>query len=203
MSQSEVQAFFDQQAALWDYSFDEHKLEQIRNLFKKYLKKLNGPALDLGCGTGVLLKIMPEFLANPETLILELDLSLPMLQQAREKARFLEQKVGLLQADGQQLPLATGSLGDIIAFQVFPHFLAPQNVLNEAFRTLRSEGRFVILHLMNHEKLNALHRNANDVVAEHYLPPVQILTQHIAKVGFRIETSIEKENCYFIIGRRS
>ncbi len=202
MSQSEVQAFFDQQAATWDYSFDEHKLEQIRNLFKKYLKKLNGPVLDLGSGTGVLLKIMPEFLANPETLILELDLSMLMLQQAREKARFLEQKVGLLQAEGQQLPLATGSLGDIIAFQVFPHFLAPQMVLNEAFRTLRSEGRFVIFHLMNHEKLNALHRNANDVVAEHYLPPVQILTQQMAKVGFRIETSIEKENCYFIIGRR-
>lgn len=203
MSQSEVQAFFDQQAALWDYSFDEFKLEQIREVFNNYLKPLNSPVLDLGCGTGVLLKIIPDCLLNPEDLILELDLSLHMLQQAKEKARFLEQKVALLHADGQQLPLVDGSLGDIIAFQVFPHFLKPEMVFSEAFRTLRPNGRFVIFHLMNHQQLNALHRKVNGAVSEHYLPPVEVLADQMHKFGFKIETKMEQENCYLLIGRRA
>ncbi len=202
MSQSEVQAFFDEQAAVWDYSFDLHKLDRIRDVFKKYLQRLHGPVLDLGCGTGVLLKIFPEFLGHPEALILELDLSRHMLQQAAEKTRVLKHNVGLLQADGQLLPLANKSLGDIIAFQAFPHFPEPNLVLSEAFRTLRPNGRFVILHLMNHEQLNAYHKKVNGVVSHHYLPAIENLVKDMSKAGFSIETQIENENCYLLVARR-
>ena len=202
MSLTDVQTFFEKQAAQWDYSSDKRKLEKIRFFFRRYFAEISAPVLDLGCGTGVLLKIFPEFLTDTHSLILELDLSRGMLRQVFEKARHLKQRVVPIQADGHHLPLTDRSMATVVAFQVFPHFINPRLVLQEVYRVLRPRGKFLILHLMNHEQLNSLHRQADEAVADHYLPAVEELVPQIRQVGFKVEHFIEQEDCYLISARR-
>ncbi|WP_457566528.1 class I SAM-dependent methyltransferase [Caldithrix abyssi] len=202
MAINEIQHFFDHQALGWDYSFDEQKLKRLRWIFKHRIGALKGPVLDLGCGTGVLLKVFPQVLSDRSSLILEMDLSMAMLHQAQEKRFGLLNKVYFVQADGHRLPLAEKSMNSVVAFQVLPHFIDPLHVFQEVYRTLKKDGRFVILHLMDHHKLNALHRSAGGAVEDHYLPPVEEVAAMLASENFVIDDFLEKEDCYLIIGRK-
>ncbi len=203
MTLTDIQQFFDHQAPTWDYSFDEQKLTHLKDLFAQFVQRLQTPILDLGCGTGVLLKVFPQFLVEQQGMIVELDIAWAMLNQVKPKMNDLQAKVCRIQADGHVLPFVEQSFKEVVAFQVFPHFTHPQHVTSEVARILKPGGRFIILHLMDHFKLNELHRNAGQTVANHYLPPVSELGQQLQPFGFTIEQHLEKEDCYLIVARKN
>ena len=72
------------------------------------------------------------------------DLSPQMGRLARQKIRAAEAPVHLLQAPAQNLPLTSGSFDTVLT--TFPtEFIAEQATLDEVYRVLRKNGRFVIL----------------------------------------------------------
>lgn len=95
---------------------------------------VQGPCLDLGCGTGAMLEevgeVMPAF---------GIDLSLRSLGHAR--TRGLET---LARADGDALPFPTGSFGAVLVLDVIEHHPRPEELLREARRVLCPDGCMVL-----------------------------------------------------------
>lgn len=115
------------------------------------LKQCSTPGrfIDLGCGTGRMLIPM----AQKGHQVLGVDLSLPMLQQASQRATQAGVQVDLLQANLTQLDMLADQSFDHAAclFSTFGMVVgttARADVLREVFRILRPGGK-LILHVHN------------------------------------------------------
>lgn len=104
---------------------------------REALEGLEGPALDLGGGTGRFTKrLHPE--RKPRLLV---DPSRGMLQRARRTGRH----VAPVQGHGDRLPLPTGSIAAATVTEAFHHFAPGEEaILTELARVLRSDGALAI-----------------------------------------------------------
>lgn len=91
--------------------------------------------LDLGGGTGLLAAELKRL--YPAALLINLDWSLPMLEQAGTRGDVA------ICADGHRLPLANGSVDMVISNLMLPNCADPLTVLAEARRVLRHPGLFL------------------------------------------------------------
>ncbi len=190
-----TQEFFDQHAAGWDYHAHPEKQERMQTIFKKYASDILNPLLDLGCGNGILHRVLPERLR-----FTELDLSFQMIRRVKEM--YGQRSLKLVQADAHALPLRSGYYKTVICFQSFPHFSRPEQVITEVERILSHEGLWIILHLMDHVRLNNLHRQAGQAVAGDVLPAADKLAGRIEQKAFSIEECREEKELYLIVARK-
>lgn len=155
-------AAFDQQAATYDHDF---KGSHARALYPVMLKKLSQipfqSALDLGCGTGEIMKLILQ--ADPHKELYGIDLSEKMLAVARSK---LPNQVKLLSGDSESLPFPDHSFDVVYCNDSFHHYPAPQNVLREVRRVLKPGGKFLIgdcwLPLISRVIMNAFMRYSKE-----------------------------------------
>jgi ubiquinone/menaquinone biosynthesis C-methylase UbiE len=94
-------------------------------------------ALDLGCGTG---RLMRALAPNGKTV--GVDTSLAMLEQSRSLAT-PGQSFKLAQADAFSLPFADASFDALIALRFIFHFENLENLFREIARVLTPRGIFV------------------------------------------------------------
>ena len=133
-------ATFNQQAATYDKDI---KGQHARSLYPVLLEKLSHipfqSALDLGCGTGEMLKMILQ--ADHHKKLYGIDLSEKMLAVARTK---LPDQVKLLLGDSESLPFPDSSFDVVYCNDSFHHYPAPQNVLREVHRVLKPGGTFLL-----------------------------------------------------------
>lgn len=137
---AESKAAFDRQAAGYDTGMQG---QHARALYPVLLAKLAqipfGTLLDLGCGTGELLRLLLQ--ADPGREVCGIDLSEKMLAVARAK---LPEEVPLLQADSEAIPFPDGTFDVVCCNDSFHHYPAPQTVLREVWRVLKPGGTFLL-----------------------------------------------------------
>jgi len=102
-------------------------------LLRKYAKD-SKTVLDLGCGTGVVLRELKTW-TNP----VGLDMSALALGFCRERG--LER---LVQGDGQQLPLADNSVDAVIGLDIYEHIPDDNQAFRESMRVLKPGGTLVL-----------------------------------------------------------
>ncbi len=131
-------AAFNQQAATYDKDI---KGQHARSLYPVLLKKLFHipfrSALDLGCGTGEMLKLI--FQKDADKALYGIDLSEKMLSVAKSK---LPDQVKLLLGDSESLPFPDNTFDVMFCNDSFHHYPAPMNVLREVHRVLKPGGTF-------------------------------------------------------------
>ena len=131
---------FNQQAATYD---SDIKGQHARSLYPVMLKKLSElpyhTALDLGCGTGEMMKRILQ--QNGDKTLYGIDLSEKMLEVAREK---LGNEVNLVLGDSENLPFSDNFFDVVYCNDSFHHYPAPQNVLREVNRVLKPGGTFLM-----------------------------------------------------------
>jgi demethylmenaquinone methyltransferase/2-methoxy-6-polyprenyl-1,4-benzoquinol methylase len=196
---AEKQAFFNDAAPRWILD-SEIRSARLEHIFQENMLPLAAPILDVGGGTGILLPLLRRH-AKPDAHIVELEVAMDMLRTAKTLHDAVP-RIDYMQADGQRLPLASGTFGSIHCFSVFPHFHEPLAALAEFRRCLRPGGALCIMHLMGHEELNNLHRSAGRVVAEDVLPPVETLADTVRRTGFDILHAEERPDLYLLIAQR-
>lgn len=197
---AEKQAFFNDAAPRWLLD-TEIRSARLEHIFQEYTLPLAAPILDVGGGVGILLPLLRRH-AEPDAHIVELEVAMDMLRMGKTRHDAVP-RIDYMQADGQRLPLASGTFGSIHCFSVFPHFHEPLAALAEFRRCLRPGGVLCILHLMGHIQLNALHRDAGRVVARDVLPPVDTLADTARRTGFDILHAEERHDFYLLLARHS
>jgi SAM-dependent methyltransferase len=135
---------YDQIAHLYDEPVRDHPVDPSLLAFLAERPDLSPSAvriLDVGCGTG------KQQTANqgrfPEMLLVGLDRSMGMLQQAGRRGP----AVHWLQGDAPTLPFAAGSF-DFASNQFSYHHIHDQpRFLHELYRVLRPGGRFAMFNI--------------------------------------------------------
>jgi ubiquinone/menaquinone biosynthesis C-methylase UbiE len=95
--------------------------------------------LDLGCGTGVVLKALYD--KNPAAQYVGLDISEKMLAIAEER---LNPEISLMLGDAENLPYPDNSFDIVSCTESFHHYPDPQKALSEVRRVLKNGGRFIL-----------------------------------------------------------
>lgn len=190
--------FFDQVACEWDQINDSCKYDKIRDIFESRILPLQGPVLDVGCGTGILLPLLS---AMSGSYVHELDISRQMLNIARNKFLTMNHH-SYLQSDAHFLPYQDNRFGTVLCFCVYPHFYDRDLATKEFLRVLQKHGRIIVLHLMDHLELNHMHASKNEVVSQDILPPADRLAEMMRHQGFRIEHCEERSGLYLVTGRK-
>lgn len=133
-------AAFNRQAATYD---EDMKGQHARSLYPVLLEKLSHipfqSALDLGCGTGEMLKLILQEDTHKE--LCGIDLSEKMLAVAKSK---LPEQVKLILGDSESLPFSDNAFDVVYCNDSFHHYPAPQNVLREVYRVLKPGGTFLM-----------------------------------------------------------
>lgn len=192
--------FFDEKAEIWDSHDRMHKERRLHKILSRIIPELTSPVLDMGCGTGILVPILENIMIKPSNIV-EFDISKSMLSKAYNKYKNKD-NVSFIQSDGHALPFTDKSFADIVCFAVYPHFHNPMKAIQEFHRVLKDQGILIILHLMGHRELNAMHEEAGKAVCRHALQPVGLVSKQIAEQSFNIIEFREQEDLYLIVAQK-
>lgn len=100
--------------------------------------------LDIGCGTGNILKLIWE--EEPDAVYYGIDLSPAMLSQAEDKLKdgIRKRQVLLSEGDAENLPFKKKTMDLIICNASFHHYPNPGRALLEMHRVLERGGHLII-----------------------------------------------------------
>lgn len=172
-SRQKIAGGYDQAAAGYDAAHETlgRKYQRIEASTRALLK--HGDVLDLGCGTG---RLMRQVSGGQSVGI---DISLKMLKQMpRHMAR--------AQADGHRLPFASECFDAVVAAQGVIRYMDLTSAMTEVFRVLRPGGRFATHQFGSVFSLRRLRRIAGELD----LHQPEDLTKPALAAGF---TTIEVE----------
>lgn len=123
------------------YTLEDHywwfvgRRDLALRLFRRYEPKAHAVALDVGCGTGAVLKELPA----RDVVPVGVDMSPLALGFCRQRG--LRR---LLKGDGTALPLQNEVLDGVIGLDVFEHITDDMGAFREAYRVLRP-GQILVL----------------------------------------------------------
>ena len=141
-------AFFASEAGRWD----RYRAEWFGHRFElQALLGLTDPDWvvgDLGCGTGHLSLTLSPFVRR----VIAVDESSAMLETARARATLVD-NLEFRQGELELLPIAESELDLAVMALVLPYVPEPGRVLAEAARALRPGGRFLVIDLLPHERV--------------------------------------------------
>ncbi|MGQ0815852.1 MAG: ArsR/SmtB family transcription factor [Gemmatimonadota bacterium] len=100
---------------------------------------------DFGCGTGQIARALAPFVKR----VIGVDSSSAMLEAAQSRgAPNLEFRAGQL----EELPIADDELDAALVFLVLHYVVEPARVLAEAARSLKPDGRLLLVDMMPHDR---------------------------------------------------
>lgn len=129
---------FDKYAKGYDAGWRRTKSARFYDdLIKELEINPNDAVLDVGCGTGTVLRFISS---NTPIRGYGLDVSTEMLDVARKKNPSFDFRRG----DSKKLPYADSSMDVIMACMAYHHFADQKSFREEARRVLKSNGRLYI-----------------------------------------------------------
>lgn len=188
----DIRKFFNNIAHKWDdiTNHDEGKLKKIIELSDI---RPNSNILDVGCGTGVLIKYLLETNPNKITAI---DLSEKMIEKAKEK--YNDKRINFVVED--IFDFSKDGYDYVFLYSVYPHIEDKEKLFKHVSSLLNLGGKIIIAHSESKEKINQIHKTIDDF-NHHLLPPVEE-TEKLMKKYFNICIKIDDENMYYISGEK-
>jgi len=179
--------YFDGIASEWDNLCpDEERIRDIVETFNILPWEI---ILDVGCGTGMLIRHLHKRLHNT-VCITGLDFSLEMLRQALRKE--FDGMPRFVCGCAEELPIKSGIFDRIICFAVFPHLMDKEKAVREFNRVLKRNGKLNIFHLSAREELNDFHASLQGVVNSDILPDEDTIRNILEDSGFTQITAVNR-----------
>jgi ubiquinone/menaquinone biosynthesis C-methylase UbiE len=134
---------YDQIAATYDRRYEERPYEGVERALRAWLATAPpGRFLEVGCGTGYWLSVLPL----DDRRVFGLDRSAGMLARARRKGC----SAFLVHAEATRLPFDDGSMTALLCMNALHHFPDKPAFIAEAARVLRPGGVFCTVGLDPH-----------------------------------------------------
>jgi len=127
---ADIKQKYELTAGVYDARYEEIQTDKYVDMLEGL--KINEPILDLGCGTGLLKKVLLKD-------IFGCDISFQMLKQAAERGETV------VQADMEFLPFKSSAFNSILSFTSLQNLPETKPALEEAKRV--SKGVFVLTML--------------------------------------------------------
>ncbi len=138
--------YFDTVARDWGEIRDEAQGKADYLPCLKEMISSTDSLLELGCGSGTVLKeLMPR---QGETF--GVDYSNAMIEEARENLKQHTSKIDLRLGYLEHLPIGDETIDCAIACMVFHHIAEPVEALRDITRVLRSDGKLIVVDLVEH-----------------------------------------------------
>lgn len=126
-------------------------IKKEMELLTRWLKPEAGKTyLDVGCSTALYARALKK--AEPESIQVALDFSMPMLEEARIKAEADETNLFLIRADAEEIPFFSGTFDGMAMGGTLNELRDPRKVLYECRRTLKAGGVLFMMHLIQSDK---------------------------------------------------
>ncbi len=190
--------YFDSQVqAPW--SFDEYGEEEWKRLDRLfgYTGSLeNMIILEPGCGTGRLTEVLADRV-GPQGRITALDIS-PKMVEAAQKRLTGRKNVEVHLSAVETFPLEKGGFGLVICHQVFPHFHDKEKVLKLMSAGLKGDGKLIVFHFIDLDRINDHHRKAGTAVEGDLMPSPEEMKDLFDKAGLEIDFLINDDWGYFL-----
>ncbi len=146
------QTFFDRWATNYDCLLTTVFYQAIHQRILDYITLNDGNyILDLGCGTGKLLKRLGE--KFPTISAVGLDLSEQMITKATFNNQF-PVRIKFKQGNAESLPFDNNTFDGVFNTISFLHYPNPQQVFNEISRILKKGGYFYLADFNYNDILN-------------------------------------------------
>lgn len=134
------QQTFDKQAETYDQAiYGQHARSLYPFMLDKITHHYGQDILDVGCGTGELMKQILE--EDPSRKLTGIDYSPNMIEQAKQK---LGNLAAIQFADAQKLPFADNTFDMVTCCDSFHHYPDPDAVLQEMVRVLKPGGCLIL-----------------------------------------------------------
>jgi ubiquinone/menaquinone biosynthesis C-methylase UbiE len=195
-------AYFDENVgAPWaatKYGPDE--MDKLDRLFR-HTGLLGGlKILEPGCGTGRLTEILSDHVGE-EGSVVALDISPRMIGEARLRTA-KRGNVEIHLCAIEDFPLEENSYDLILCHQVFPHFQDKKRVLEMLSRALKMDSRLIVIHFINFEEINELHRKAGTAVEADMMPGEMEMRRLFDDAGLDVGFILDDHLGYFLSASR-
>jgi len=194
--------YFHGLAIDWDEKVGNNgaRRDKLRRVFEMIGIRRGDRVLDVGCGTGVLLRFIEEK-TGPEGRILAIDPAAGMIERARELHRVfgnIEYRVDFV----EDAALPDGGFDVALCYAVLPHMDDIPRSLGALFRSLAPGGLLYIFHPDETRTLNEFHSRLDAPVKHDILPEEAALRTLLEDAGFRVIRYIDEPGLNFVEWRK-
>ncbi len=193
----EKRKYFDLKGDDWDKELTAEDLERLSHIIDKFSITKGLKVCDLGCGTGVMFDMLRRHVGE-QGLIAGIDFAPRVAHKAHQNFPF--HNIGVVEADACCLPFCDNSFDMVVSFAAFAHFSHKDETIHEAYRILRTGGRFVIIHLAGREELAREHHQVGGPIDHDELPDRSQLDEMFERGQFHHHDLTETESLYLAVG---
>lgn len=194
--------FFNERAEQWldmcyknekagDYSRYDSEFER---LFALAALKPGDTVLDLGCGSGVMVPYILDWI-GPAGSLQEVDYAEKMI--AVNRRLHTDARVIFTVAGADELDVPEAAFDVVFCFSCFPHFHRKAETLGVIHKALRPGGKIVIAHFDSSQNINNHHRKHECVMYDH-LPDEPTMRALLVEAGFSVEDFIDESGFYYV-----
>ncbi len=169
------------------------------NILKKFMElldlKTGQSVLDVGSGTGVLLPYIFEAIGETGQ-IYAVDYAEKMIDISRKKNIYknIEFKV----VDFYEMNPEKYKFDCIICYSMFPHVSDKEKAIKHFVSLLKNSGKLLICHSESRDIINKCHRESDETVNDHVLPPAAEISRIAESTGLKIIHAIDQEFYYVL-----
>ncbi|NBC25908.1 MAG: methyltransferase domain-containing protein [Bacteroidetes bacterium] len=127
-------------------------IEAEKDLLTDWLHPVdNGIYLDVGCSTALYARMIKK--RAPGAVVAAIDISQPMLRQARKKAADESSDLFLIRADAREAPFFAGTIDGLAMGGTLNELTDELKVLYECRRIVKKGGIFFMMHLLKSDSV--------------------------------------------------
>jgi demethylmenaquinone methyltransferase/2-methoxy-6-polyprenyl-1,4-benzoquinol methylase len=192
--------YFNEQAENWDQEVF-HDPTKLKKIIKELALKPGDKVLDVGTGTGIMLKPMFQKVTELGKIV-AIDISKNMIAIAKKKHPPAQYpNINFITGDVEKYGFEE-TFNAILCYSCYPHFHHKGRLIQVLAAILEPQGKVMIAHSQSRKAINKLHKEKEHIVRHDKLPTMNIIFEMLRNADLRVHKSEDTEEIFFVMGKK-